>query len=241
MRVLGLRLWNEGDTQGILELTGTVSPNAADRTSSLDVGLESFPLTGITGTEFGRLFSGKIDTISAAKSNLLMLKLESPPSSSLVVTFTGSLASSFTASGFPCLFGLSQTLGDDWFEHPEFEAGVSGVLRRTDGQIMLSDINLESKGRLTMRGTVIMTPDLKLSGTLELGVTEGVIVTARNPRIDAMFGPAKDGIRWISVKVSGTATTPADNFRQLYEASSSKPQTPKDSGTPSFEDLTAPK
>ncbi len=241
VKIVGLRLWSVEESVGFFELAGTVSPYAADRTSTLDVALESFPLAGITGADFGRLFSGRIDTVSAAKSNLLVVKFGDIPTSSLVVSFTGSLTSPMVVGGFPFLFGLSQTLGDDWFKHPEFESVVSGVLRRAEGRVLLSDFTFESKGRLTLRGVVTMAADQKLSGSLEVGVATGMVEAARNPRLDSMFGPVKGGLRWVTIKIEGTPTAPLDNFRQLYEAASAKRQTSSDPAIPSFEELTAPK
>jgi hypothetical protein len=78
-----------------------------------------------------------------------------------------------------------------------------------------------------------------LSGTLNVGITVAMIKASKNRRLDAMFGPPKDGFRWISLQIGGTAAAPTDNFRELYDSVVVKS---RDASTenPSFEELTQP-
>jgi hypothetical protein len=82
-----------------------------------------------------------------------------------------------------------------------------------------------------------------LSGTLQLGVAEAMINSAKITRLNSMFGPAKEGFRWITLKISGRAAAPADNFKELYTSSAVPRKTPAPTGSEgsSFEDLTRPK
>ena len=68
-----------------------------------------------------------------------------------------------------------------------------------------------------------------------------MIQTAGNSRLEAMFGPPVDGFRWVSLAISGSANSPTDNFKDLYDAAAASPApAAPDGGIPSFEDLTRP-
>lgn len=244
--VVGMRLAYDTDTRGIFELSGSVAPYAFDHPSTLAVELDSFLFAGIAGPELGRLFSGRIDTLPTDKSNHLSFIPGPRPNTSLAVTFRNTLTTPFELNGFPFLLVLARTLDDDWFEHPVSESDVTGMLRRGDGAVAISDFNFEHKGRMALRGGVTMAADRRLSGSLEVGIAEGMIrssiPSSDSRRLDAMFGPSIEGFRWITLKIGGTAAAPADNFKELLEAAPKPAKKPDaDSENPSFEDLTAPK
>ena len=239
--VIGMRLLHETDNRGSLELSGTVHPYAADRVSTLAVHLESYLLEGIAGPGLGRLFVGRIDTRPDAKSSYLSFTPAADPDMLLSISFCNSVVSSFAITGFPFLFALSQTLGDDWFERPVFEGDVSGVLRRSGGNVTIRDFNFEQKKRMAVRGAVSMAADLKLSGNLRIGIAEAAIHSARSRHLDAMFGTPQDGYRWLTLKIGGTTAAPTDNFKELFTAAG-KEKTPGPRATiPTFEELTQPK
>ncbi|MEI6176898.1 MAG: hypothetical protein WCS43_08405 [Verrucomicrobiota bacterium] len=237
--IIGLRLRHENDSQGALELSGTLSPYNSNQASTLAVQMQAFPIAGIAGPEWGRLFNGKIDTTSSQQSNFLSITPAPSPESNLMISFSNSLATSFRVTGFPFLFALSQLLNDKWFERPVFESDVSGIIRRQHGNVRFEDLNFISKGRMSLRGNISMGEDRKLSGNLEVGVAEGMISDS-NLKLNAMFGPVNDGFRWMSLTISGNGTTPTDNFRQLYDSATSKPTPHKTGNIPSFEELTTP-
>jgi hypothetical protein len=203
--------------------------------------LETYQLAGITGPELGKLFSGRIDTKSSAKSNYLSFSPGPNPDSSLAIEFSNAVTSTFELNGFPFLFGLAQTMDDEWFAKPVFESDVTGVIRREGGNVSISDINFQNKSWMALQGAVTMTADRRLSGTLEVGVAEAMIISAKNRRINAMFGPPKEGFRWITVKIGGGAGAPTDNFKELYESAATAEAPTPANKVPSFEDLTAPK
>ena len=255
--ILGIRLRHESDNRGVFELSGSVSPYAADRPSTLAVHLESYLLSGITGPELGRLFSGerttglsgednavkiagRIDTLASAKSNYLTFTPGPSPDSKLALEFRNSLTSHFELTGFPFLFGLARLLDDNWFEHPVFEADATGILRRENGVIALGELQLEQKGRMAIRGNLSMAANRTLSGSLKVGIAEAMVATAANRRLEAMLGPAEDGFRWMTLKISGTAAVPSDNFRELFDATSVTGIPASNDGIPSFEELVAP-
>ena len=240
MDVVVMRLLHETDNRGVFELAGTIFPYAAQRASILAIRLEAYPLSGIAGPELGRLIAGRIDTVSNSKSNLLSFIPGANPDASLAIAFRNSLTSSFELNGFQFLLGFSQTLKDPWFERPVFESDVSGVIRRAHGNIAISDLNLENKGRLAIRGSLIMNADRSLSGSLEAGLAEAMIKSSKSVPLDALFGPPKDGFRWLTLKIGGTATAPTDNFRELFgNASQAKKREPT-GAVPTFEELTIP-
>lgn len=238
--IVGIRFHHDTDSKGEFELAGTVSPYQADRPSSLAVNLASFPVAGIAGPELGKWFNGRIDTVSSAKSNYLTFTPGPEPDAVLAVDFRSTLAHNFEVSGFPFLIGLAQILDDEWFERPVFDSEVTGTLRRTGGNTALGNLSLESKGRLSIRGSLTRSKDNRLSGTFEIGLPETMIKSSRNRRLDAMFLPGDDGLRWLNLDVTGSGAQPGDNFKQLYEAAALPPAS--DSGrNPSFDDLTRPR
>jgi hypothetical protein len=241
--VVGLRLRHDDDTRGSFELSGTFSPYDPSRASTLAVQLESYPTPGIIGPQLGRLIAGRIDTVSSAKSNYLTFTPAPVTDTSLAVTFRNTITAPLQVSGFPFLFGLSQIFADEWFLSPSFSTDAGGVVRRADGNISLSDLNFEKKDWMALRGDLAMTRDHRISGSLQVGIAvaliNATIQSTNNKRLDRMFAPPADGFRWITVKVSGTAAQPIDNFKDLFEAASSKEPTPS-GAIPSFEDLTKP-
>jgi hypothetical protein len=92
-----------------------------------------------------------------------------------------------------------------------------------------------------MRGSLTMAADRKLSGNLEVGVTDAIIKASRNSCFDSLFGPSTEGFRWLNLKIGGTATTPTDNFRVLYEAATQETTPDSSAEIPTFEELTRPK
>jgi len=236
-----MRLQHESDNRGLFELTGTVTPFSTDHDSRLAVRLESYLLAGLTGPELGRFFLGRIDSRTDANSNCLTFTPSLDSDASLAVAFSNSSVAAFEIKGFPFLFGLAQTLEDDWFESPVFESDVSGTLRRCGGNVSLGDLSFESKDRMALRGAVTLAPDRQLSGKFQVGVAEAVIQSARSRRLDSMFSAPSEGFRWITLKIGGTAAVPTDNFKALFEAISPVRTPDPTAADPTLEDPTKPK
>lgn len=238
--VVVMRLLHETDNRGVFELAGTISPHAAGRSSLLAIRLEAYPLSGIAGPELARLVAGRIDTTDSSKANLLTIIPGENPDASLAIAFHNSLTSSFDLNGFPFLLGLARALRDPWFERPVFESDVSGVLRRAQGHVALSDLSMETKGRMAMRGSLTLNADHSLSGHLVVGLADAMIKSSKLATLDTLFESPKEGFRWLTLQIGGTASAPTDDFRQLVDnASRTKPRDPA-SATPTFEDLTTP-
>ncbi len=217
--IVGMRFRHDADSRGKLQISGTFSPYQTERPSSLAVEMETFPIEGIAGPELGKLFSGRIDTDSSAKSNYLTAVPAADSQANLTVNFRNSLVDSLEVSGFPFLIGIAQILDDDWFQRPVFGASATGTIRRAGGNIAIGDLNLETRDRIAIRGTLAQTKNRSLAGKLEVGLAEAMIKSSGNRRLDAMFGPVHDGFRWLTVIISGSANSPTDDFRQQYEDS----------------------
>jgi hypothetical protein len=113
-------------------------------------------------------------------------------------------------------------------------------LRRAKGIVALGDLRIENKDYMALKGAVAMAADGRLSGTLEVGVTEAMIESAKVSRLDAMFTPATGGFRWITLKIGGTAAAPTDNFKELFESGETPEAAAPTRKIPSFEELTQP-
>ncbi len=239
--IIGLRLMHEAEDIGALTLSGTVSPYQTDHLSALAVSLENFQLSGLLGPQFGAIISGRVDSASTAKSNTFSFMPTAGSSPVLEVAFGVSPLSAIGVRGFPFLATLSRMLDEDnWFNNPLFDSEATGVLYRENSTVSLRDLNLESKGRMILRGDLSMNANQALSGILRVGLPESMV--PKGSPLKTVLGPPQDGYQWLSVKISGTAAVPADNFKELFE----RPATPAEDATApgrgsSFEELTRPR
>lgn len=245
--VISLRMFHEADDRGTFELTGKVSPYQPEQPSSLAVTLDSFQLSGIVGPSLGRLFSGRIETVAREKSNQLSFLPTQNPHPTLDVAFRTSPTSAIELQGFPFLYALARSLDDPWFEHPVFEGDSGGIIHRENGVVSFREINFISKGRMAVRGRISIAANETLSGDLEVGIAAAMISAAPTLRLQSMFGPSKDGFRWVTLKISGPASAPADTFKELFSAAPAIPANPAATAAPAgetgstFEELTRPR
>ncbi len=243
--VVGLRLMDETDNRGVFEFTGTLLPYSPERLSTLSLQLESFQMGGLTSPAFGKLFAGRIDSLPTTKSNYLTFYPSDTPSPKLAIAFRSSLTSNMVVTGFPFLVALSQTLEDDWFQRPVFEGeDATGSILREANVVRVENLDFENKGRMALRGHIEMNATQALTGSLQIGVAEAMINTAKAARLKTLFGPEKEGFRWVTLKIGGSATNPTDNFKELFLSppapSTTENLEPENKGS-SFEELTRPK
>lgn len=239
--IIGLRLMHESEDTGALVLSGTLFPYQNNQLSSLSVSLKSFQLSGLLGPQFGSLISGSVDSASSAKSNTFSFMPDAESSPVLEAAFSVSPLSAIEVRSFPFLTTLSRMLDeDDWFKKPVFDSDATGLLQRANGIVSLRDLNLESKGRLLLRGDLSMNANQALSGVLRIGLPDSMV--SKSSPLQTVLGPPQDGYQWVSVKISGTSAVPADNFDELFK----RPATPveespaSDQGS-SFDELTRPR
>ncbi len=241
--IIGLRILNEKDDRGSLELSGTVFPYRPKQTSSLAVHLDSFELSGLIGPELGRFFSGRVDSPPTTKSNCFSFIPNGTLPSKLEVTFRAALTSRIEVQGLPFLFALSRILDYEWLEKPVFDTNSSGHVRREGDVITLRDLNFESKGHLALQGDISIAKDQTLTGSLRIGVAAGIIATSKNARIKSLFSQSSNDFCWVTLQMGGSASAPTDTLKELFAATadSQDASTPVEKLGSSFEELTRPK
>jgi len=242
--IVGLRILHESTKKGFLELTGTIYPYDTKRQSILAINLDSFDISGMIGPALGGLISGEIDSLPAATSNFLSFSPVENSSPILDVAFRRNTSSKLGLQGLPFLLALARTLEDSWFERPTFEGDAGGVIHREKDRVSVREINFVSKSRMALQGEISVTGNQALGGSLELGISEAMLEASVNARLQAMFGPEKNGFRWLTLTIGGSAAAPSDNFKDLFLAATpgqKTPPVPADAGGSSFEELTRPK
>ncbi len=242
--VISLRLRHETNNQGLMELSGTITPFITDKPSTLAVSLDSFELSSITGPSLARLVTGKIDSQPTAESNFLSFLPTESPSPDLNIAFRANLNSAIQVRGFPFLFALSQALNNEWFEQPIFSTNSFGIIQRKDNTLTLKNLSLENRNYMALRGDISITSNQVLSGNLQVGIADAMIAPSQNQRLKSMFGPSEAGFHWVTLKIGGQASTPTDNFRDLFYSTEVAPQEhpkPSESEGSTFEELTRPR
>jgi hypothetical protein len=240
VKVLGLRLRSQKESRGTLEFSGKLSPYAVDHASRLSVVAGNFPLEEIAGDELGKIFSGGIESDPIAPSELL-IGGGREAMASMSLSFRCASNSSLALNGLPFLKILSNVLDDDWFEQPVFTGDVIGTLRREGSGVSINDLDLQSRERMAVRGSIRYGSERAYTGVLEIGIAPTLIKASGSRRMDLIFGPAEGNFRWVSIKVSGSAASPADDFEAKYDKAGRGASDEKPAGkAPSFEELTRP-
>jgi hypothetical protein len=252
--LVGLRIHDSMTPRGTLDLSGTLHPFDPSQSSSLTTKLENFNLADLLGPDLGKLLDARIDSIQDSNDNKLTFRSDSPDSIDLVVGFRNSLNSRVEMSGFPFLLSLSRTLGDQWYVQPSLEESEGKIVRK-GSTLELRDLDFLRKTHMAIKGNLTITADQSLSGTLEIGIPEPVVQLSPNLKTEALFGPVREGFRWLSLTIGGTTARPTDNFSELYgnakEAAQADPLQPREPSQPApsdevdpgkaFEDLTTPR
>lgn len=238
--VVSLRILDEKDDQGFLQLSGTVHNYHPDQMSKLEVNMEGFNLRSISGPVLGNLVSGQVDTVTTQNSNTLQFRCSENPEPVLDATFTASSNSNIQMKGFPFMGVLSKMFNDEWFNNPTFTVDTKGSVHRKAGLIQLKDLSLKNKTRMAIRGDLSMDASQILSGDIEVGLTEVIVSSAGSRSLDTLFGPEIDGFRWMKIQVSGTGQAPKDDFSAKLSASVETPPTETGNSKSLFEELTTP-
>ena len=261
--ILTLRITDSLASQGQMEVSGTINTQAPDELSTLTVKLTTFNLADLLGPDIGKLLNLRLDSREAANSNYLALTAGAPGDAELAVSFSNSLAAESSLTGLHFLAFIARTVGDDgYYEKPEFD-DLTGNLRRKGGRVDFTDLHLERKSHLCIKGNLSVAPDKALSGTLEVGLPASLISLARDTKdaqleskLESMFGPVSSGFRWVTIELGGSLAFPTDDFAKIYNATTAAPITPRaqspDPAAPAadpvnpadpgavFEDLTSP-
>jgi len=203
--------------KGTIDFTGTLKPLDADTTHRLTANVDSFRLSYLLGADLGRFFIGRVNTNEVSDSNFLNLTPDSVEETLLELTLSHALDSRIDISGFKFLRLLALTLEDGWYELPNFDGDVTMVLQRRGQKVELSGINFEQRGKMVLRGSIKGGEAGKISGTIQVGVPETMIIASENDRLDRMFRPIREGYRWLELEIGGTSALPIDNFKRLYD------------------------
>ncbi len=247
--IIGASFRHPDDERGQIELAGKASPYDHENPSLLGFRAQSFLLSGLIGDSLGKIIEGRIDTDADAAKAELVLPFDGQTGMKLNADFSSTEDEALVLENLPVLFALSQILGDESLSKPNFSDQASGTLLRQNDLIELSQLDLSTKNRMAIRGSLQQKAG-QLSGRLEVGISPGQIQMSENRALDAMFSDPREGFRWISIKISGTAAAAQDDFSQLYSLAldglkqrvkgpETSPQS--SSGAASFEELTRPR
>jgi len=254
--IVTLRIGDSMNPRGEMNITGSVNTLSPKTRSKLAVNLHAFNLADLLGADLGNLLSLRIDTRETPGSNQLSLAAAAPGDVELDLTFTNSLSSSNCVSGFKFLDLVARALEDKYYDKPEFDE-ARGTIRRKGAQVDITDLYLERKTLLCIKGDLSVTPERTISGTLKVGIPESVIHLSRDPKLEAQFATVAGNFRWVTVEVSGPLQRPNDDFARTYhqatpapgpESQSTDPTPAPEPGKPAgptdpgkaFDDLTNP-
>ncbi len=238
------RVFNESDSRGFMDFTGKIRPYQSDEKTTLMVEFDAFQFSSIVGSSFGSIISGKIDSRTDARPGNIAFFPKEDSAAELEAPFRVNPGSQIEFRGFPFLFALASAFDDPWFERPAFQTDANGVIYRKAGTISLKDVDFQSRGRMTLQGSITVAPDQALSGQFRIGISEPILASSKNDKLKSLFSPPEEGIRWINVKLSGTSVTPKDNLDELLNAgqtSSQKAPEASKANTSTFEELTKPR
>jgi hypothetical protein len=226
-------------SRGFIDFSGTLTPIGYYGTHKLSANLSNFPLSYLLGSDLGRFFVGRVDSVEIPDSNFLSFDLDSPESARLELTATNALESQIDMSGFKFMQSLAVAFNDRWYEIPVFDDDVTLVVKRTGQTSNISSINLVNRGKMVVRGELFNGEGGMIKGKLRIGIPESTVTAAGDKKIAKMFGDVLEGYRWIEVEISGTGAMPEDNFMTLYMDNSSQKPSAAREGTPqdSFEEL----
>jgi hypothetical protein len=238
----------EFQDKGTINFFGEINPQTEGATHELHVDLESFQISPLLGSSMGRFYQGRVITNSDNDSNLIRFTPRSGNDAELKLNMSHAIDSRIGLSQFKFLGHLSIVLDDRWYELPNFDDEVKLLMRRSGEIVELKNIYLEQRARMIIKGSMA-TKDAagNISGSLKIGIPDIIITASKDPRLDILFSPLKDGYRWVDIELSGTGAAPIDNFKHQYQAISltSAPDAkgspnPKAQGVDSFDSLTKP-
>lgn len=209
--------------KGFINFSGTVTPMQAVTTHRLDANVGELRLQYLLGTDLGQFFVGNVDSKDTPSSNFLTFSPDSLKSSALELTLTNSLDSRIDLGGFKFLSQLAVALDDRWYELPNFNDNVTMVIKRRGGDVAIGEINLVSRGRMVVRGSVSNSEAGGISGSLRIGLPEATVAASPNKRMNILFGEMREGYRWLNIEIGGTSAVPRDNFQERYNNAAETP------------------
>ena len=208
---------------GFIDFSGSIRPLEVGATHTLRSDVRDLRLHYLMGSDLGRFFIGSVDSKQIPDSNFLSFSPDSPDAAMLEVTLTNSVNSRIDLGSFKFLSQLSTVFDDRWYEFPNFDDIVTLVARMKGDEVSIEDINLVSRGRMAVRGSVSNQKGGGISGNLRIGLPETMISASDDKRLDRMFGQVREGYRWLDLEIGGTSAVPGDNFKELYMNATAPP------------------
>ena len=242
--LVALRLSAPDHPQGTLQFSGSISATGEPRPATMDVKFSSFPLEHLAGRDLGRFLSGPADSREAATVNFLTFVPGQADSYRFAASWTAGGDSPLKMAELPCFSELARLIGDSWFISPVFDGACGGTLRLEKTAVRFDELDLHAKSRLRVTGSMSVGKDKSLSGHLRLGIPSSFALADDSGRLHQLLSAESEGFRWVDVEVSGTATRPADDFRQKLAGALTAPRKPaSDKAEPAgqFEELTRPR
>ena len=185
----------------------SLEPIQANQPVVLGLELKEFPLSSLLGAGMGAMLGGVVNCeggtirLEDAVQNLPGMRVE----------FSGTAG--FLAE-FPFLENMRSIFGDTDYVRPSFES-VRGVYRRHADRTEIQNLELEQPEQMMVRGTIAVTGDTRLSGTLEVGIPERKAMTATGRKRYEVFSAPRSGFCWVSIELGGTVKVPTDNLKIL--------------------------
>lgn len=227
IKVVSFRASDTVLPRGQMEISGVINTADPSASSSLSVKLSAFQVADLFGPDLAKFINFKLDSREVASSNYLSVVPASPQDAEIAVAFTSALSAGFlqpvtsdginsidaknSLAGFPFLSKLATALDDRKYLSPVFDE-ATGVIRRKGARIEARDLRFVCRALFTVSGSFTIAEDRSLTGSLEVGLPETVLELARQEKLDAMFGPVRNGLRWCPVRLGGSADFPTDDF-----------------------------
>ncbi len=196
------------DAQGIGEIKVSGSlPLSAEAQPILDLEIKRIGTESILGALISELFIGDF-------SGEGELELSYQDRNETEMNFNWK-SSNLELMNFSFLRGLQELTGDSTYSKPYMGTKASGVLKFQKGVYSLENLELERKGVLKILGRVEYRADQRLSGQLRVGIPEVRAFLPQSKKAHPAFSPPKNGYVWVGITLSGTPTSPKDNFRDV--------------------------
>ncbi len=235
IRVGNVRLAPGKDSNGEIEILNPhqaiVDLNGGE--TELAIRLHHMPLARLLGPSFGSWLGAEVETPEGGQDGSITFKAGAVPSFSCRVPFRATATSDSRSALLPLYSVIAGELAESWYRAPVFDLDTSGTLIRNSSSTGVEDVRLEARNRLIMTGKIMADTGGALTGTLEVGLPQGLTKDAPAAFV-AVFKRSEGGYAWATVNIFGTGRQPQDDLQKQLDAAASA--APAASGKESLED-----
>jgi hypothetical protein len=187
--------------------------NFASGETNYEVKASRIPLASLVGKGLASIFTCDVDTPtgSDAKKGSLSFQYGAKTQVTLSLPFRASPSGISQAARLPMFAFLANGLNDKNYLTPKFELNAQGVISRDSSGSRLEDLALETKGYISINGTIETDLSGNLGGVLEVGLPVAVAADGGSA-FQAVFSRGAKGMVWASVRLSGTVENPQDDL-----------------------------